>query len=131
MASTPPRHERLTNAVLLNDANQKGLYGIPSCELLVDQLNSQGKRARLAEVVKGVIKLLAGKPMKQFNWGASNRLMLVKTLTGTQKLLKLLPPEEVPKVRSVFLSTRLVILLQILMPSNISLPALLYCSNLR
>ncbi|KAL7542119.1 hypothetical protein ACHAXR_011996 [Thalassiosira sp. AJA248-18] len=105
------RTSRLLAAINLNDANQKGLYGIPSCSQLVKQINSQGKRSRLAEVVKGVTKIVAlPRIMKQFLWGANNRFELVKTLCSTQKLLKLIPPEEVPKVvhyvNSIFLAYR-------------------------
>jgi len=105
------RTSRLLAAISLNDDDQKGNHGIPSCEQLVLQINSQGKRSRLAEVIKGVTKIVAQpKVVKQFLFGASNRLELVKTLCGTQKLLKLLPPEEVPKVvnyvNSIFLSYR-------------------------
>jgi len=105
------RTSRFLAAISLNDDDQKGVYGIPSCSQLVSQINSQGKRSRLAEVVKGVAKIVAiPKVMKHFLWGAKNRFDFVKALCGTQKLFKLLPPEEVPKVvhlvNSIFLSYR-------------------------
>ena len=102
---------RLLAAISLNDEDQKGVHGIPSCSLLVNQVNTQGKRSRLAEVVKGVIKLLATpKILKEFHWSEINRFELVKTLCGTQKLLQLVPQEEVAKIvhyiNSIFLSYR-------------------------
>mmetsp|Transcript_1479 Transcript_1479/g.3106 ORF Transcript_1479/g.3106 Transcript_1479/m.3106 type:complete len:2283 (+) Transcript_1479:251-7099(+) len=105
------RPSRLLAAISLNDEDQKGVHGIPSCSQLVNQLNSQGKRSRLGEVVKGVTKIVAlPRVMKHFLWGASNQFELVKALCGTQKLLTLIPPEEVPKVvhyvNSIFLLYR-------------------------
>jgi len=102
---------RLLNAISLDDEHQKGVCGIPSCSQLVQQINSQGKRSRLAEVVKGVAKIVAlPKVLKQLFWGECNRFDLAKTLCGTQKLFKLLPAEEVPKVvtyiNSIFLTFR-------------------------
>ncbi|KAL7551909.1 hypothetical protein ACHAWF_015121 [Thalassiosira exigua] len=47
--SRQPRTTRLCNAILLSDENQRGVFGIPSCQTLMTQVNSQGKRARLAE----------------------------------------------------------------------------------
>ena len=105
------RIPRMLAAINLSDADQKGENGIPSSSQLINQVNSQGKRTRLAEVVKGCMKIVAfPKIMKQFLWDASHRFELVKTLCGTQKLLKLAPPEEVPKivhyVNSIFLAYR-------------------------
>ncbi|KAL9184901.1 hypothetical protein ACHAXT_002678 [Thalassiosira profunda] len=104
------RISRLCRAILLDDEDEEQTFGIPSCARLVD-VNDQGKRTRLAEVCKGVLKLMGlSRVMKQFLWSADKRLELVKTVTGTQRLLKLLPPEEVPKVihytNSIFLSYR-------------------------
>ena len=105
------RPSRLLAAITLNDDDQKGAHGIPSCSLLVDQVNSQGKRSRLAEVVKGVTKMVElPKVLKEFQWTESSRFELVKAMCGTQKLLQLVPQEEVAKivhyVNSIFLSYR-------------------------
>ena len=105
------RPSRLLAAITLNDDDQKGAHGIPSCSLLVDQVNSQGKRSRLADVVKGVTKMVElPKVLKEFQWTESSRFELVKAMCGTQKLLQLVPQEEVAKivhyVNSIFLSYR-------------------------
>ena len=105
------RPARLLNAITLNDTDQNGLHGIPCCSQLVNQVNSQGKRSRLAECVKGVAMIVAmPRILKHFRWEAANRLELVKMLCGTKKLLQLLPQEECPKflhyVNSIFLSYR-------------------------
>jgi hypothetical protein len=105
------RPTRLLDAISLNDDEQKGAHGIPSCSQLVEQVNSQGKRSRLAEVVKGVTKIVAlPRILKQFRWGATSRFELVKVLCGTKKLLQLVPPEECPKlvhyINSIFLAYR-------------------------
>lgn len=105
------RPARLLDAISLNDDGQKGVHGVPSCSQLVEQVNSQGKRSRLAEVVKGVTKVVAlPRILKQFCWGEANRFELVKALCGTKKLLQLVPPEECPKlvhyINSIFLAYR-------------------------
>lgn len=103
------RTARLLAAISLNDDDQKGVHGIPSCAQLALQLNPQGKRTRLAEVAKGVAKISAlPKVISKFTWGEHNSF--VKAICGTQKLLKLLPPEELPKlvnyINSIFLAYR-------------------------
>ena len=105
------RTSRFIAAITLRDEDLKGVDGIPSTQALVNQLNSQGKRTRFAEVVKGVLKL-AGLPkvMKHIMWNEADRFELVKTVCSTQRLLKLLPPEDVAKVvyyvNSIFLLFR-------------------------
>ena len=111
VATHNDRPTRLLDAITLNDDDQKGVHGIPSCSQLVYQINSQGKRSRLAECVKGVAKIIAlPRILKHFRWGAVNRLELVKMLCGTKKMLQLLPQEECTKflhyVNFIFLSYR-------------------------
>ncbi|KAL7471573.1 hypothetical protein ACHAXS_011864 [Conticribra weissflogii] len=94
-----PRTPRLLAAVSLRDIDQSGACGIPSCSKLTGQLNSQGKRDRLAEVVKGVAKIIATPKMtKEILSCESNRFEIIQTLCGTQRLVSLLPDEEVQKV---------------------------------
>ncbi len=105
------RPSRLLSAISLTDDDQKGAHGIPSTAQLVHQINSQGKRSRLAEVVKGVTKIVAiPRVLKHFQWGEMNRFELVQTLCGTQKLLQLVPAEEVAKIvhyiNQIFLALR-------------------------
>jgi hypothetical protein len=105
------RPSRLLSAISLTDDGQKGANGIPSTAQLVHQVNSQGKRSRLAEVVKGVTKIVAiPRILKHFQWGEMNRIGLIQTLCGNQKLLQLVPPEEVAKlvhyINQIFLALR-------------------------
>lgn len=105
------RPTRLLSAISLTDDGQKGAHGIPSTAQLVHQVNSQGKRSRLAEVEKGVTKIVAiPRILKHFQWGEESRINLVQTLCGTQKLLQLVPPEEVAKlvhyINQIFLAFR-------------------------
>jgi len=105
------RTTRLLSAISLRDDELKGVDGIPSTQELVTQVNAQGRRARLAEVVKGVLKLVSlPKILKHMMWSEADRFELVKTVCGTQRLLTLLPPEDVAKVvyyvNSIFLLFR-------------------------
>ncbi len=105
------RPSRLLSAILLTDDGQQGAHGIPSTAQLVCQVNSQGKRSRLAEVVKGVTKIVAiPRVLKHFQWGETNRFELVQMLCGTQKMLQLVPTEEVAKlmhyINQIFLASR-------------------------
>lgn len=106
-----PRIPRLLAAISLRDSDLKGVYGIPSCEVFVSQINSLGKRSRLAETIKGVTKLVGlPKVMKEILQTEDHRFEIVQMLCNTQRLLSLLPPEEVPKVvhyvTSIFLQLR-------------------------
>ena len=105
------RTSRFLSAINLRDEELKGVDGIPSTQELVTQVNAQGKRSRLAEVVKGVLKLVAlPKVMKHMMWNEADRFQLVKTVCGTQRLLSMVPPEDVAKVvyyvNSIFLLFR-------------------------
>jgi len=105
------RTSRLLSAISLRDDDLKGVDGIPSTQELVTQVNAQGRRTRLAEVVKGVLKLVSlPKILKHMMWNEAGRFELVKSVCGTQRLLTLLPPEDVAKVvyyvNSIFLLFR-------------------------
>ena len=89
-----PRTPRLLAAISLRDNDMKGVYGIPSCSQLTTQLNTQGKRSRLAEVLKGVAKTVATpKITKELLSTEGNRFEIIQTLCGTQRLISLLPGE--------------------------------------
>ena len=105
------RTSRFLSAITLDDDDLKGVDGIPSTQQLITQMNAQGKRSRLAEVVKGVLKLVSlPKILKHLMWNQADRFELVKTICGTKRLLSLLPPEDVAKVvyyvNSIFLMFR-------------------------
>ena len=94
-----PRINRMLSAVSLQDAQQNGKFGIPSCSLLTEQLNYQGKRKRLSEAMKGVCSILALQRTTKFILG-SHRLRrdLMKTLCETDSLVSLMPSEEMQKM---------------------------------
>eukprot|EP00986_Skeletonema_menzelii_P015974 scaffold13200_cov175-Skeletonema_menzelii.AAC.3 len=105
------RTTRLLSAISLRDDGLEGVDGIPSTQKLMTQVNAQGRLTRLAEVVKGVLKLVSlPKILKHMMWNEADRFELVKTVCGTQRLLTLLPPEDVAKVvyyvNSIFLLFR-------------------------
>jgi proteasome activator subunit 4 len=93
------RVPRLLTAISLNDAQLNGKFGFPSCSMLVSKVNNQGKRKRLAEAIKGVCSILAlGRSLKQLLATESMRLQLAQTICGTDRLVSLLPAEEVQKI---------------------------------
>jgi hypothetical protein len=93
------RVPRLLSAISLNDAQLNGKFGFPSCSMLVSKVNNQGKRKRLAEAIKGVCSILAlGRSLKQLLSTESMRLQLAQTICGTDRLVSLLPAEEVQKI---------------------------------
>jgi len=97
------RAPRLLNAISLNDLNQKGVYGLPSCTELTAKLDSKGKRTRLAEVLKGICSILAiPRTMKAILATEENRFSLLKTLCKTHHLISLLPSEEMEKMLHYF-----------------------------
>jgi len=93
------RVSRLLAAVKLQDENMHGKYGIPSTAILKDHVDSQGKRKRLAETMKGVCAILAmpraGKLMLE---NEKARLNFVTTICGPQDLVSLMPAEEMQKM---------------------------------
>ena len=94
-----PRVPRLLSAVALEDEHMNGKFGFPSCAMLKNKTNQQGKRKRLAEAIKGVCSILSlGRSIKQLLVSEKMRLRFAKTICGTDGLLSLLPAEEVQKV---------------------------------
>ena len=84
------RMPRLLAAMSLDDDALEGVDGIPSCSRLIDRFNSQNKRTRLAECIKGVTKIIAlPRIMKHFMVGEGNRFDLMRIILGTQKILRL------------------------------------------
>jgi len=97
------RIPRLLAAVSLEDDGMKGKYGIPSCSQLSVQVDSQGKRKRLAETLKGVCSILAApRAMRDIMWSETSRLAYVKTICSTDKLISILPVEEMQKMVHYF-----------------------------
>lgn len=97
------RIPRLLTAISLDDVETKGNYGIPSCSQLSAQTDSQGKRKRLAEVLKGVCSILAApRVIRDIMWSETSRFEYVKTICSTDKLISILPVEEMQKMIQYF-----------------------------
>ena len=93
------RVPRLIAAVKLNDGNIHGKFGLPSCSLLMNQFDSQGKRKRLAEAMKGVCSLLAiPRAGKQLLGNERARYEFITTICGNVDLVSLMPAEEMQKM---------------------------------
>lgn len=93
------RVPRLLSAIALNDGQINGKFGFPSCSMLVTKVNNQGKRKRLADAIKGVCSILAlGRSLKQLLSTEFMRFRLAQTICGTDRLISLLPAEEVQKI---------------------------------
>ena len=106
------RVPRMIAAVNLEDDKMHGKFGIPSSFLMKDHVDGQGKRKRLAEVMKGICSLLAvPRAAKQFLGHEHMRLQFVKTICGTDELISMMPPDEMQKMvhylQSVFSPFRL------------------------
>lgn len=94
-----PRVPRLLSALTLKDDTLKGVYGIPSCSQLSNQLDNQGKRRRMAEVMKGVCSLLhVGRTVKELMASEKSRLSFVHTLCETDSVIAKFPTEEMQKM---------------------------------
>ena len=96
------RVERLLSSLLLSDKGRKGEYGLlSSADLSSD--SSISNRKRLAEVLKGVSNLLhLGKVVKDLVPSEQYRLSLVKALCRSQRVISLLPVEEIQKMTHYF-----------------------------
>lgn len=94
-----PRVSRLMSAIELKDDGMNGKFGFPSCAMLVEKVNQQGKRKRLAEAIKGVCSILSlARSIKQLLVNERMRFRFAQTMCGTDGLIALLPAEEVQKV---------------------------------
>jgi len=101
------RINRLLSALSLQDQNQNGKFGIPSCSGLTNSFSNQGKRKRLAEAMKGVCAVLALQRTTKFVLGSHKlRTRFMKTICQTDGLVSLMPAEEMQKmihyIHSVF-----------------------------
>lgn len=106
-----PRIPRLVSAFALRDDKQDVKFGILSTSSLVNIVNAQGKRTRLAEAMKGVIKLLGSpKVISGLLSTEKLRFQITERLCATQRLQSLIPHEELVKflhyVTTIFLSLR-------------------------
>ena len=94
-----PRVPRLLAAVQLRDSGMHGKFGIPSCSTLINQVDGQGKRKRLAETMKGVCSILAiPRAGKLLLISVKKRFEFVTTICGTDDLVSLMPAEEMQKM---------------------------------
>ena len=94
-----PRVPRLLAAVKLRDDNMHGKFGLPSCSKLKNQVDSQGKRKRLSEALKGVCSLLAvPRAGKQLLGNEKTRYEFISTICGNEDLVSLMPAEEMQKM---------------------------------
>ena len=94
-----PRIPRLLEALDLSDNEGHGKYGVPSCYQLAYAPDVDGKRKRLAEVVRGVCSIVSNSRMMRHALASeSTRFQLIQTLCGTQRLLSLLPQDELHKM---------------------------------
>ena len=98
-----PRVPRLLAALRLSDDDMHGKFGVPSCSRMRGQVDGQGKRKRLAEVMKGVCSILAiPRAGKQLLGTESTRLEYIKTICGTDDLVSMMPAEEMQKMVHYF-----------------------------
>jgi hypothetical protein len=83
----------------LEDEDMNGKFGLPSCAMLVEKVNQQGKRKRLAEAVKGVCSILGlPRAVKHVLATEKMRLNFTKLIYGTDRLVSSLPQEEMQKI---------------------------------
>jgi hypothetical protein len=93
------RLPRLLSAIKLRDDNMHGKFGIPSCSKLRNEVDSQGRRKRLAEAMKGVCSMLAiPRASKEMLSTEKFRNEFIKTICGNEDLVSLMPAEEMQKM---------------------------------
>ena len=99
------RVPRLLAAISLKDENMGGKFGIPSCRQLSSQEDNQGKRKRLAEVLKGVCSILAvPRAGKEIMGSEKRRSAFIQTICETERVVHLLPTEDMQKMIHYFQS---------------------------
>jgi len=93
------RLPRLLSAIKLRDDKMHGKFGIPSCSMLRNEVDSQGRRKRLAEAMKGVCSMLAiPRASKEILSNHKLRHDFIKTICGNEDLVSLMPAEEMQKM---------------------------------
>ncbi len=93
------RLPRLLSAIKLKDDKMHGKFGIPSCSMLRNEVDTQGKRKRLAEAMKGVCSMLAiPRASKEILSNHKLRHDFIKTICGNEDLVSLMPAEEMQKM---------------------------------
>mmetsp|Transcript_34586 Transcript_34586/g.81532 ORF Transcript_34586/g.81532 Transcript_34586/m.81532 type:complete len:2271 (+) Transcript_34586:253-7065(+) len=93
------RLPRLLSAIQLRDDNMHGRFGIPSCSMLKNAIDSQGKRKRLAEALKGVCSMLSiPRASKEILSTEEFRHDFISTICGNENLVSLMPTEEMQKM---------------------------------
>ena len=93
------RLPRLLSAIKLKDDSMHGKFGIPSCSMLRNEVDTQGKRKRLAEAMKGVCSMLAiPRASKEILSTEKLRHDFIKTILGDEDLVSLMPAEEIQKM---------------------------------
>ena len=92
------RVPRMLKALALEDGDLNGEYGLPSCKLLVDINDVQGKRKRLADAVKGICAILALSRSTKALLGTSElRLQFMETFLNSDRFVSLMPAEDSSK----------------------------------
>jgi len=93
------RIPRLLSAIKLKDDDMHGKFGLPSCSMLRNEVDSQGRRKRLAEAMKGVCSMLAvPRASKEILSNEKFRHDFIKTICGNEDLVSLMPAEEMQKM---------------------------------
>jgi hypothetical protein len=93
------RIPRLMAAISLDDKDENGKFGIPSCQMLLDKTNQQGKRKRLSEALKGALAALSiPRSIKLILGSHRLRLRFAQTICGTDSIISLMPTEEMQKM---------------------------------
>uniref|UniRef100_A0A7S3V8U0 Uncharacterized protein n=1 Tax=Chaetoceros debilis TaxID=122233 RepID=A0A7S3V8U0_9STRA len=100
----------LISSMSLTDEKTNPHYGLISCKEL-SSMDTPPHRKRLAEVLKGISNLLSlRRVMKEVIPSEIHRQSLIKILCNSQKVISILPPEEMQKMilyfHSVFASFR-------------------------
>lgn len=91
------RIPRLLSALALDDLDSRGQFGVPSCSKLSQFKDPIGKR-KLADSLKGICSILSlSRHMKHMLQSENFRYQLVKTLFSAEKVIVMLPGEEMQK----------------------------------
>jgi hypothetical protein len=89
------RTTRLVSTLSLSDRGCHGKFGLPSCSLLQEALDVQGKRKRLAATVKGISQLLGqSRSTDQLLRTHQMRLRFFEMITTANDTVSLLPEQD-------------------------------------